>query len=101
MAGFHDAAPAFPPRPPAGPVGGLYLVYETERSFDEDDQAYLQALAGQCTMAVARARMHEREHRQVVALQDALLLKRLPEVVGLDSAFRYIPGSTDTEVGGD
>jgi PAS domain S-box-containing protein len=85
----------------AGPVGGVYLVYEDSRVFDQDDQAYLQALAGQCTMAVARARMHEREHRQVVALQDALLLKRLPEVVGLDSAFRYIPGSTDTEVGGD
>jgi PAS domain S-box-containing protein len=85
----------------AGPVGGVYLVYEDSRTFDQDDQAYLQALAGQCTMAVARARMHEREHRQVIALQQALLLKRLPEVAGLDSAFRYIPGSTDTEVGGD
>jgi serine phosphatase RsbU (regulator of sigma subunit)/PAS domain-containing protein len=85
----------------AGPVGGLYLVYESERSFDEDDQAFLQALAGQCTMAVARARMHEREHRQVVSLQDALLPKRLPELPGVEAAFRYIPGSLDTEVGGD
>jgi len=85
----------------AGPVGGLYLVYENERPFDEDDQAYLQALAGQCTMAVARARMHEREHRQVVSLQDALLPKRLPDLPGIDAAFRYIPGSMDTEVGGD
>jgi PAS domain S-box-containing protein len=85
----------------AEPVGGLYLVYDTERTFDEDDQAYLQALAGQCTMAVARARMHEREHRQVVSLQDALLPKRLPDLPGIDAAFRYIPGSLDTEVGGD
>ena len=85
----------------AGPVGGLYLVYDSERTFDEDDQAYLQALAGQCTMAVARARMHEREHRQVVSLQDALLPKRLPDLPGIDAAFRYIPGSLDTEVGGD
>jgi PAS domain S-box-containing protein len=85
----------------AGPVGGLYLVYESARAFDEDDQAYLQALAGQCTMAVARARMHEREHRQVVSLQDALLPKRLPDLPGIDAAFRYIPGSLDTEVGGD
>lgn len=85
----------------AGPVGGLYLVYESARTFDEDDQAYLQALAGQCTMAVARARMHEREHRQVVSLQDALLPKRLPDLPGIDAAFRYIPGSLDTEVGGD
>lgn len=85
----------------AGPVGGLYLVYDAERTFDEDDQAYLQALAGQCTMAVARARMHEREHRQVVSLQDALLPKRLPDLPGIDAAFRYIPGSLDTEVGGD
>jgi PAS domain S-box-containing protein len=85
----------------AGPVGGLYLVYESERPFDEDDQAYLQALAGQCTMAVARARMHEREHRQVVSLQDALLPKRLPDLPGIDAAFRYVPGSLDTEVGGD
>jgi PAS domain S-box-containing protein len=85
----------------AGPVGGLYLVYDQERPFDEDDQAYLQALAGQCTMAVARARMHEREHRQVLSLQEALLPKRLPDVPGVDAAFRYIPGSLDTEVGGD
>jgi GAF domain-containing protein len=84
-----------------GPVGGLYLVYDTPRGFDEDDRAYLQALAGQCTMAVARARMHEREHRQVVSLQEAILPKRLPQLDGVDAAFRYIPGSLDTEVGGD
>ena len=84
-----------------GPVGGLYLVYDAPRGFDEDDRAYLQALAGQCTMAVARARMHEREHRQVVSLQEAILPKRLPQLEGVDAAFRYIPGSLDTEVGGD
>ena len=84
-----------------GPVGGLYLVYDVPRGFDEDDRAYLQALAGQCTMAVARARMHEREHRQVVSLQEAILPKRLPQLAGVDAAFRYIPGSLDTEVGGD
>lgn len=104
---WHDALDAdqawavLPLVTAAGPVGGLYLVYESERPFDEDDQAYLQALAGQCTMAVARARMHEREHRQVVSLQDALLPKRLPDLPGIDAAFRYIPGSLDTEVGGD
>jgi PAS domain S-box-containing protein len=85
----------------AGPMGGLLLVYGSERAFDEDDQAYLQALVGQCTLAVARARMHEREHRQVVSLQDALLPKRLPDLAGVEAAFRYIPGSLDTEVGGD
>jgi len=85
----------------AGPVGGLYLAYEAPRGFDDDDRAYLQALAGQCTMAVARARMHEREHRQVVSLQEAILPKRLPQLDGIDAAFRYIPGSLDTEVGGD
>lgn len=84
-----------------GPVGGLYLVYDAPRGFDEDDRAYLQALAGQCTMAVARARMHEREHRQVVSLQEAILPQRLPRLDGVDAAFRYIPGSLDTEVGGD
>ena len=84
-----------------GPVGGLYLAYDAPRGFDEDDRAYLQALAGQCTMAVARARMHEREHRQVVSLQEAILPKRLPQLPGVDAAFRYIPGSLDTEVGGD
>jgi serine phosphatase RsbU (regulator of sigma subunit) len=52
-------------------------------------------------MAVARARMHEREHRQVVSLQEALLPKRLPSLSGVEAAFRYIPGSIDTEVGGD
>jgi len=45
--------------------------------------------------------MHEREHRQVVSLQEAILPKRLPQLDGVDAAFRYIPGSLDTEVGGD
>jgi serine phosphatase RsbU (regulator of sigma subunit)/integral membrane sensor domain MASE1/anti-sigma regulatory factor (Ser/Thr protein kinase) len=43
----------------------------------------------------------EREHEIAVALQRILLPGHLPAIPGVDVAARYIPASTDMQVGGD
>src|SRR4029453_9187271 len=52
--------------------------------------------------AIERARLFEaldREHRGAVALQRSLLPDRLPDLVGIETAARYLPARD--EVGGD
>jgi PAS domain S-box-containing protein len=83
------------------PLGALRFGFRRERYIDADDRVFLEALAGQCALALERARLFEREHEAAVSLQRSLLPDRLPDVPGLRIAYRYLPGAADTEVGGD
>ncbi len=83
------------------PLGVLRLAFREERQVSADDRTFLEALAGQCALAVERSRMYEREHQTAVALQRSLLPARLPEIPGAEVRFRYLPGASDVEVGGD
>jgi hypothetical protein len=83
------------------PLGALRFAFRRERYIDTDDRVFLEALAGQCALALERARLYEREHRAAVSLQRSLLPEELPVVPGLQIAFRYLPGAADAEVGGD
>jgi len=66
-----------------------------------EDAAFLGALAGQCAIALERARLYERERSTAVALQQSLLPDRLPDVPGVELAARFRPGSPEADVGGD
>lgn len=83
------------------PLGVLRFVFRRERHVSEDDRVFLEALAGQCALAIERSRLYEREHHTAVALQRSLLPEDLPEIPGVDVRFRYLPGATEVEVGGD
>ncbi len=83
------------------PLGVLRFAFRLDRYVDTDDRVFLDALAGQCALAVERARLYEREHRAAVGLQRSLLPDRLPDVPGVRIAYRYLPGAPGTEVGGD
>jgi PAS domain S-box-containing protein len=50
---------------------------------------------------VTASKMAEREHRIAETLQRSLLPDRLPEIPGVLLAARYVPASTDMEIGGD
>jgi anti-sigma regulatory factor (Ser/Thr protein kinase) len=52
-------------------------------------------------LAIAHARVYEREHRIAETLQRSLLPERLPTLPGLDVAARYLPAAAEAEVGGD
>jgi serine phosphatase RsbU (regulator of sigma subunit) len=82
-----------------GTIGALVLDYD-DHQVDADD-AFVGALAGQCAIALERARLYERERATAVTLQRSLLPDRLPEVPGLELAARFRAGSIESEVGGD
>ena len=68
---------------------------------DRHDKNYLGALAGQCAIALERARLYERERSTAVALQQSLLPDTLPNVAGVELAASFRPGSAEADVGGD
>jgi anti-sigma regulatory factor (Ser/Thr protein kinase)/putative methionine-R-sulfoxide reductase with GAF domain len=85
-----------------GVVGVLHVGTVTPREFTNEDAALLQLAAAQAAPAIDRARLFEaldREHRSAVALQRSLLPDRLPDIVGIEAAARYLPARD--EVGGD
>ena len=83
-------------------LGVLHVGTVTPREFTNADAALLQLAAAQAAPAIDRARLFDaldREHRSAVALQRSLLPDRLPDLVGIDTAARYLPARD--EVGGD
>src|SRR5487761_412727 len=81
------------------PLGALRFSFGKPRTILEEERVFLEALAGQCALAVERAEMYEKEHTAAVTLQRSLLPDELPSVRGLALDARYLPRSTD--VGGD
>ncbi len=82
-----------------GRIGSLLLEFDDPVA-DLDD-AFLGALAGQCAIALERARLYERERSTAVTLQRSLLPDRLPDIPGVELAARFRAGSAEADVGGD
>jgi len=61
----------------------------------------LTQLARLIGLRLENARLYEAEHRIAGTLQHSLLPSSLPRVPGAIIASRYLPGSTEAEVGGD
>jgi anti-sigma regulatory factor (Ser/Thr protein kinase)/putative methionine-R-sulfoxide reductase with GAF domain len=83
-------------------IGVMHVGALRPREFTNDDAALLQLAAAHAGPAIDRARLYsalDREHRVAVALQQSLLPDRLPDLVGVDAAARYLPARD--EVGGD
>jgi PAS domain S-box-containing protein len=83
------------------PLGALRFSFNRPRRITEEERVFLEALAGQCALAVERAEMYEREHNAAVTLQRSLLPDKLPEVPGLALDARYLPVTRNMEIGGD
>jgi PAS domain S-box-containing protein len=69
--------------------------------FDGDDLALLVEIADRSAAALDNARLYAREREGALMLQRSLLPQTVPEPTGVKLAFRYVPGSRGTEVGGD
>jgi serine phosphatase RsbU (regulator of sigma subunit) len=83
------------------PLGALRFSFSRPRRITEEERVFLEALAGQCALAVERAEMYEREHTAAVTLQRSLLPDQLPDVPGLALDARYLPVTRNMEIGGD
>jgi PAS domain S-box-containing protein len=74
---------------------------EPPREFGGEDLTLLRLAAERVGLAIAHARVYEREHRIAETLQRSLLPDRLPDLPGLEVAARYLPAASEAEVGGD
>jgi PAS domain S-box-containing protein len=90
-----------PLRTSGAPFGVLALGWRHERTWDEEERAFLSALAALSAQALERARSYERERDNAALLQRSLLPDRLPEVPGVRVAGAYRAGATGMAVGGD
>jgi PAS domain S-box-containing protein len=81
------------------PLGALQFSFTGLRQITDEERVFLEALAGQCALALERAMLYEREHTTAETLQRSLLPDTLPEVPGIALRAFYKPLSI--EVGGD
>ncbi len=81
------------------PMGALQFSFTGSRQIADEERVFLEALAGQCALALERAQLYEREHTTAETLQRSLLPDTLPEVPGIALRAFYKPLSI--EVGGD
>ncbi|GAB3111557.1 SpoIIE family protein phosphatase [Streptomyces calidiresistens] len=86
-----------------GSVLGLLVISRSGRraGFDTDDLALAEEIAGRASVSLDNARLYAREREAAVMLQRSLLPQSVPEPPGVRIGFRYVPGSSRAEVGGD
>src|SRR6266480_1981320 len=82
-------------------IGALRFSFSRPRKITDEERVFLEALAGQCALAVERASLFEREHTTAETLQRSLLPDRLPSVPGIVLEARYLPVTSNMEIGGD
>ncbi|MQY08330.1 SpoIIE family protein phosphatase [Actinomadura macrotermitis] len=83
------------------PIGALRFAFTRPREITEEERVFLEALAGQCALAVERALLFEREHKTAEELQRSLLPSDLPQLPNMVLAARYNPATRHVQVGGD
>lgn len=82
-------------------IGTLTLRWPDGKRAERDDHSFLESLAGQCAIALERARLYERQRSTAAALQLSLLPAELPDARGIELAARFLPGAAEADVGGD
>jgi serine phosphatase RsbU (regulator of sigma subunit) len=83
------------------PLGALRFSFTRPRQITEEERVFLEALAGQCALALERASLFEREHTTAETLQRSLLPDQLPSVPGIILEACYRPVTRNMEIGGD
>ena len=82
-------------------IGALRFSFTRPREITEEERVFLEALAGQCALAVGRATLYEQEHNTAEQLQRSLLPDSLPQLAEMQLAARYHPATRHVQVGGD
>jgi PAS domain S-box-containing protein len=86
-----------------GIVLGLLVVNRAGRreAFDRDETTFALEIADRAGGSLDNARLYARERAAALMLQRTLLPQQVPQPPGVEVAYRYVPGSSGTEVGGD
>jgi anti-sigma regulatory factor (Ser/Thr protein kinase)/HAMP domain-containing protein len=77
-----------------------FVTAESGRRYTARDLEVAEALARRTAVAIDNARMYARERGIAETLQRSLLPERLPEIPGVRTAARYLPGAAEA-IGGD
>jgi len=81
-------------------VGALRFSFSTRRLFDDDERAFVLALAAQTAQTLLRTESYAAERVASLNLQRALLPAETPAIPGWDVAAHYSPAG-EQEAGGD
>jgi PAS domain S-box-containing protein len=74
---------------------------EHPEPYGEADVRLAEGLASRAALCIDNALLYTREHTTAITLQRSLLPQHVPQVAGLQVAYRYQPASQTAEVGGD
>ncbi|MEY9871946.1 PAS domain S-box-containing protein [Streptacidiphilus sp. MAP12-33] len=86
-----------------GIVLGLLILDRAGRreGFDHDDLVFASELADRAGASFDNARLYARERAAALMLQRSLLPQTVVQPPGMEVGYRYVPGSSGAEVGGD
>jgi Stage II sporulation protein E (SpoIIE)/PAS fold/GAF domain len=79
---------------------GLYRLAGSE-PFTPADLSLACDLVSRVAVPLDNARLYTRERATALALQRGLLPRQIPQIPGLQLAYRYVPAETSAEIGGD
>ena len=86
-----------------GVIMGTVTLYRLggSKPFTPADLSLATDLLSRAAIPIDNARLYTRERATALALQRGLLPRQIPEVPGLQLAYRYVPAETSAEIGGD
>lgn len=84
------------------PIGTVSLLTSVSgRHFSAGDGTLAQEVISRGAVSLANALSYEQQREAAVSLQRSLLPRTLPALEGVEVAWRYVPGTAGTQVGGD
>ncbi|MFE2722442.1 SpoIIE family protein phosphatase [Kitasatospora sp. NPDC059327] len=81
--------------------GAEFLRTRNPLPYGPADRALAEELAARTALAMDNARLYRRERDTALTLQRSLLPQEIHRTIGLEIAYRYLPSSVVSEVGGD
>jgi GAF domain-containing protein/anti-sigma regulatory factor (Ser/Thr protein kinase) len=82
-------------------LGAIALARTDGAAYTADDLMLVEDVAARAAVAVGNAARFGRERDAALTLQRSLLPQQLPRIEGMSFAWRYLPGSAGTHIGGD
>ncbi|WP_082119698.1 SpoIIE family protein phosphatase [Saccharothrix sp. ST-888] len=81
--------------------GSEFVRTRNPEPFTAADVALAEELVARAAIALDNARLYRRERETALTLQRSLLPQEIHRTLGLEIAYRYLPSSLVSEVGGD
>ncbi|MFI5527659.1 SpoIIE family protein phosphatase [Kitasatospora sp. NPDC051853] len=81
--------------------GSEFVRMRNPEPFSAADVALAEELVARTAIALDNARLYRRERETALTLQRSLLPQEIHRTLGLEIAYRYLPSSLVSEVGGD